>query len=303
VTYAAHHLVTLALAWAAAVAMRRSRRFVRAPRTGVLIWQAVALTAITSLVGLALAVGLAPYGLGVLPALARFCTDVARGNLLAGITAGHVLAIALGAGLAAWLLAALALTCRALAVVRRRQRTLLGLVARQDPGAHEALVVEHPAVAAYCVPGRRAAIVLSTGTLALLNPVELTAVLAHERAHLRERHDWALLPFTVLERAFPWSRLARAMRLQVAALVEMRADDRAARTHGHTGLSSALRRFRASERLPAPLGTLGGSDGDLDARLDRLATPAGTPLPLKALLLTAALTVACTPLSLFLLPM
>ncbi|MEV0621922.1 M56 family metallopeptidase [Nonomuraea sp. NPDC050404] len=302
-TYAAHHLVTLLLAWAAAAAMARSRWVVRAPRTGVLIWQAIALTGFASLVGLALAAGLSPYRLGVMPALARFTADVARGALPAGVSVAHVLAIGLGVALTLWVLAAFALTCRTLAGLRRRQRTLLELVARQDPEAHEALIVDHPAVAAYCVPGRQAAIVLSTGTLGLLRAGELAAVLAHERAHLRERHDLALLPFTVLERAFPWSRTVAAMRRQAATLVEMRADDSAARAHGHATLSAALRRFRACDRLPVPLGTLGGIDGDIDARLDRLTAPARTPLLLRALLLSAALTVVSTPLSLFLLPL
>ncbi|MEV0822421.1 M56 family metallopeptidase [Nonomuraea rubra] len=302
-TYVVHHVVTLALAWAAGLVMARSRWSARAPRTGVLIWQAVAVTGFASLVGLALAAGLAPYGLGVVPALARFCADAARGSLPAGMTAGHVLAITFGAGLVVWTLGAFAVTCRALAGLRRRQRTLLGLVARPDPAVREALVVEHPAVAAYCVPGRRAAIVVSTGTLGLLRAGELAAVLAHERAHVAERHDLALLPFTVLERAFPRSRAARVMRRRVAMLVEMRADDRAARLHGRAGLSSALRRFRTCDRLPAPAGTLGGADGDIDARLDRLATPATASLPLRVLLLSIAVTVVSTPLSLFLLPM
>ncbi|MFG6201763.1 M56 family metallopeptidase [Nonomuraea sp. JJY05] len=302
-TYAAHHLITLALARAAAAAMAHAHWSARAPRTAVLIWQAVALSAVASLIGAALAVGLAPYRLGIVPALARFGADLTRGELPAGLSAGHLVAVAMGLGLTAWVLVAFALTCRALARLRVRQRTLLRLVARTDPGAYEALVVEHPAVAAYCVPGRQPAIVVSTGALGLLRPDELAAVLAHERAHARERHDLVLLPFAVLERAFPWSRAVGVMRRRVATLVEMRADDRAARTHGHATLSAALRRFRASERLPSPAGTLGAGAEDIDARLDRLAAPVRTPLALRALLLAIALTVVSTPLSLFLLPM
>ncbi|WP_184757410.1 M48 family metalloprotease [Streptosporangium album] len=36
---------------------------------------------------------------------------------------------------------------------------------------------------AYCVPGRHARIVLSQGTLDLLSPRELQAVIRHERTH------------------------------------------------------------------------------------------------------------------------
>ena len=49
----------------------------------------------------------------------------------------------------------------------------------------------------------RSRIVVSVGALELLGRGELAAVLAHERAHLRERHDLVLLPFTALRRAFP----------------------------------------------------------------------------------------------------
>ncbi|MGI5158769.1 M48 family metalloprotease [Microbispora sp. CA-102843] len=54
-----------------------------------------------------------------------------------------------------------------------------------------------------CVPGRRARIVLSRGTLDLLERQELLAVLGHERAHARGRHDLILLPFIALADAFP----------------------------------------------------------------------------------------------------
>ena len=86
---------------------------------------------------------------------------------------------------------------------RRRHRALLSLLAHGDPKVPGALVVDYPAAAAYCVPGLRSRIVISAGALALLDQAELAAVLAHERAHMRERHDLVLLPFTALGRAFP----------------------------------------------------------------------------------------------------
>ena len=70
---------------------------------------------------------------------------------------------------------------------------------------------------------------VSVGTLELLGRGELAAVLAHERAHLRERHDLVLLPFTALRRAFPRSATCAGAHRAVALLVEMLADDRALR--------------------------------------------------------------------------
>src|SRR5205807_2056578 len=106
---------------------------------------------------------------------------------------------------------------------RRRQRALLTLLAHGDPKVPGALVVDYPSAAAYCLPGlrSRSRIVVSVGALELLGRGELAAVLAHERAHLRERHDLVLLPFTALRRAFPRSATCTGAHLAVALLVEM----------------------------------------------------------------------------------
>ena len=52
---------------------------------------------------------------------------------------------------------------------RRRHRALLSLLAHGDPKVPGALVVDHPAAAAYCVPGLRSQIVISAGALDLLD--------------------------------------------------------------------------------------------------------------------------------------
>jgi Zn-dependent protease with chaperone function len=301
VTYAVHHVLTLLAALSAMAAMLRSRLPWRAPRTSLLIWQATGLTLVLSVIGAALALGLAPYRLGVVPALVAFTRDLTGGSLPAALTPLHLLLTAGGIAVTGWVVAAFARSVRSVAALRRRQRSLLGLIARPHPELAEALVVDHPAVAAYCVPGRRSAIVVSTGSLDLLTEQEMRAVLAHERAHARERHDLVILPFAALHRAFPASRHLRAVLDAVALLVEMRADDHAARQNGH--LAAALRRFRTCERLVPPPGTLGGTGHDLDARIGRLATPARVSWQVRGLLLVIAVTVASTPLSLFLLPL
>ncbi|WP_223168064.1 M56 family metallopeptidase [Nonomuraea sp. SYSU D8015] len=302
-TYAAHHVLTLLAAVSSMAAMSRSRLTWRTPRTSLLIWQAVGLTLVLSVIGTALAIGLAPYRLGIVPAVVSFGHDLARGDLPTGITAFHLLLTACGIAVTVWIVAVFARSACSVATLRRRQRSLLGLIAHPHPELQEALVVAHPAVAAYCVPGRKAAIVISTGSLDLLTDQELRAVLAHERAHAHERHDLVILPFAALHRAFPASRHVRAMLDAVALLVEMRADDRAAREHDRRTLATALHRFRTCDRIASPPGTLGGAGHDLDARIARLTMPSRTPWPIRVMLLTVALTVASTPLSLFLLPL
>jgi Zn-dependent protease with chaperone function len=180
---------------------------------------------------------------------------------------------------------------------RRRQRVLLALLAHGDPKVPGALVVDYPTAAAYCLPGLRSRIVvLSVGTLELLGRGELAAVLAHERAHLRERHDLVLLPFTALRRAFPHSVMCTDAHRAVALLVEMLADDRALRGRSTRELVSALVRFGTAGTCPAPAGALAAGEGDMAARVARLLPPV-RPLPAAAtatVCLTAGLLVAAT---------
>jgi Zn-dependent protease with chaperone function len=188
------------------------------------------------------------------------------------------------------LLAALAAALQA----RRRQRTLLTLLAHGDPKVPGALVVDYPSAAAYCLPGLRSRIVVSVGTLELLGRRELAAVLAHERAHLRERHDLVLLPFTALRRAFPRSATCTDAHRAVALLVEMLADDRALRGRPARELVTALARFGTAGICPAPAGALAAGEGEVAARVTRLLHPV-RPLPAAAVLaicLAAALLVA-----------
>ena len=179
---------------------------------------------------------------------------------------------------------------------RRRQRALLTLLAHGDPKVPGALVVDYPSAAAYCLPGlrSRSRIVVSVGTLELLGRRELAAVLAHERAHLRERHDLVLLPFTALRRAFPRSATCTGAQRAVALLVEMLADDRALRGRPARELVSALVRFGTAGTCPAPPGALAAGEGEVAARVTRLIKPA-RPLPtvtVLAICLAAALLVA-----------
>ncbi|MFE9243280.1 M56 family metallopeptidase [Nocardiopsis sp. NPDC006938] len=101
-------------------------------------------------------------------------------------------------------------------------------------------LVERPAPAAYCVPGRRFGIVVTRGALDRLTGPELRAVLAHERAHLRGRHHLLVTWTRLLDTAFPGVPLLRAAAREVPELVEWVADDHAARQEGPGALAHAL---------------------------------------------------------------
>jgi Zn-dependent protease with chaperone function len=316
----------------------------RSPAVAIALWQAIGLAWGVATVG-----ALAGFGAsGLTGRLALVPSDLATtaaraAHVLVGsgaaearrwdaLDAFDVLSLLAGVillGVLCWiLLAAIATVVRA----RHRQRALLGLLAHHDPKVPGALVVDYPAAAAYCVPGLRSAIVISAGTLDLLDQAELAAVLAHERAHLRARHDLVLLPFSALLRAFRWSALALAANNQVALLVEMMADDRARRRLPARELATALLRVGASGgRAPAgalaaagvPAGAAAGVhsaaapvgaravrvpaetiDGQLAARVTRLLRPPpGLPVASVVLVCIAAALLVVAPAAAMLLPL
>lgn len=195
----------------------------RVPRAAVTLWQSVALAAVLSALGagLSLATGTAlgrDAGAGgkVLGAVALLLTATVLARLL---FSGHRVGTRLRA-------------------VRRRHRELVDLLAHEDAGIR---VLEHPTPMAYCLPGAyRSRVVLSSGAQQALAPAELEAVLAHERAHLRARHDLVLEAFTVLHEAFPRVATGKAALAEVGLLVELLADRTARRRTGPAPLVRAL---------------------------------------------------------------
>ena len=110
---------------------------------------------------------------------------------------------------------------------------------------------------AYCLPGVRSRVVVSQGTLTALSDDEIAAILSHEQAHLRARHDLVLEMFTAVHAAFPrFVRSASALDA-VRLLIELLADDAAVRAAGPTPLARALVAC-ASGRTPSGALAAGG---------------------------------------------
>jgi len=279
----------------------------RSPAAAILLWQALGLASGLAAVGTLIGLAMPASNAGVVRSVLRAGTllrtgDVFRltgrfggqGGMPTVIFAVRLTCLAAGLVLLASLCWVLVAVSAAAVQARRRQRALLTLLAHGDPKVPGALVVDYPNAAAYCLPGLRSQIVVSVGTLELLGRGELAAVLAHERAHLRERHDLVLLPFTALRRAFPRSATCTDAHRAVALLVEMLADDRALRGRPTRELVSALVRFGTAGTCPAPAGALAAGEGEVAARVSRLLQPV-RPLPtavVLAICLASALLVA-----------
>jgi hypothetical protein len=290
-----------------AYAMLRAAWPRRSPAAAILLWQALGLAGGLALVGALLGIGVSdeqgrPGVFGGLVAMAHRLADGGQPfapRLPAALIGVRITALVAGFALFTALCGVLVMAFADASGARRRQRELLALLAHGDPKAPGALVVDYPAAAAYCLPGIRSQIVVSEGTLNLLAPAELAAVLAHERAHVRARHDLVLIPFTSLRRALPRSRSMAKAYQTVALLVEMMADDRALRVRGllPRELATALLRFGTSGAEGAPAGALAAAEGELTARVNRLLAP---PLPLpkstQAAVIVASAVLVALPL-------
>lgn len=264
----------------------------RAPVPGLVLWQAVGLAGGVSAVGAGLLVGVAPLADDVPRGLAALAAQALAGRPLQGLTPLAVAGLVWAAGLAVPLLTVLAVSAGRTLRARKRHRELVDLVAARWPQHARARVLDASAPVAYCLPGLRSRVVISAGTLTLLDGAELAAVLAHERAHTTERHDLVVLPFVALRSLMPWLPGVRRSEESVATLVEMLADDRARRRHDPRALASALVRVATAG---VPCGALAAADRAVVARVRRLLDP---PAPASRRVRAAAFATAAALLAL-----
>ena len=290
----------------AAAALLSARWPYRSPAAAILLWQALGLSWGLAAVGALAGLGARQAGWGVAGGALTGAAGAARAAVLGSCPAmlaaiARLIFLAAAAALLALLCWVLLAAIAAVLVARHRHRVLLSLLAHGDPKVPGALVVDHPSATAYCVPGLRSQIVISAGTLDLLDQAELAAVLAHERAHLRARHDLVLLPFCALARAFPRASLVRRARTTVALLVEMLADDQALRQRPARELATALLRVGVSGAGQAPSGALAAADAEVVTRVNRLlAPPDRLSLATQALICSAAVVLVAVPVTLLL---
>jgi Zn-dependent protease with chaperone function len=238
----------------------------RAPGLAIAVWLSLAASAVTSVVlgGLALMVPAARVSshlaglLGACEAALRAQYAHPGGAALAG--AGAVLAATVTGRMAWCAVAVLAGTARS----GRRHHRRLRLAGRADARLG-ALVIEHCDPVAYCVPGTRNLVVLSTAALRLLDDAQLAAVLAHERAHQAGRHHLLVSLAAIPAAAFPRVPALAHVRVQVSRLAELAADDAAAARAPRLTVAEALLTLGA-----APVTALGAGGSSAAARVRRL---------------------------------
>lgn len=264
----------------------------RAPRLGILAWQACVLTVLSSSVLLAVTALLPVQRVSLdVGHIVHACPEVLRrryqvfdGSVL------HLLSLTVAAGVMVALALSTLRCARAVRHGRRRQRQLLDLLVRQRDSLHGAHVLEHDVPLAYCVPGGGGQgggrVVVTTAALAALDERQLTAVLAHEHAHLDGRHDLVLFGADVAAGAFPWVRFFRHAKRELSLLIEMLADDESVRRSDRDSLASALVDLG---QAPVPDGAV-AANGDTVERVHRLLLALPAPARAQRIAVTAAST-------------
>ena len=268
--------LALVLAWPVPRLLVRMTTFRRAPRAALVLWQSITIAAVLSALAATPAI-LLEFGREAVegPGSARALATV--GAVLSGLVLARVLLSWHQVG-------------TRLRATRRRHRELIDLLsnapqARNKPSASQLCVLHHSTPTAYCVPGLRSRVVLSQGTIDALSAEGVEAVLAHERAHLRERHDLILEFFTVMNTSLPpILRTPEALR-EVRLLAEVLADRSAVRAVGPVVVARAVVTMAKSS---APDTAMGAGCSTALVRLDLLHVPTRPRILLSLLLLGLA---------------
>ncbi|MFZ2511897.1 MAG: M56 family metallopeptidase [Gordonia sp. (in: high G+C Gram-positive bacteria)] len=278
-------VLALALAGPLPAALARAEWPLYVPRAAMTLWQAIALTAVLSAfsTGLVIAINLLAIGSGG-PLTATPAAQISRlgwftWSLCALVFAATVL-------IGSRLLVTVTATGFRTRTRRRHHRELIDLLDRAElrrAAGSDIRVLDVPTPMAYCLPGLRSRVVLSEGVLDRLSLDQLAAVIEHERAHLRARHDLVLEAFLALHAAFPrWVRSESAL-AAVRLLAEALADDQAVRVTGRTSVGRAL--FACADAI-APSGAMAVGGPTTVARIRRLTDPPA-PETLRSLSATA----------------
>ncbi|MFE4016009.1 M56 family metallopeptidase [Streptomyces sp. NPDC059101] len=194
--------------------------------------------------------------------------------------------------------AALAWSSVSLGVAAVRQARQV-LRARQEcarmHGGTELTVLDDDVPRAFALPGAPGRIVVSRGMLRSLSDEECTALLAHERAHLRGRHHLFQVVWQLATAANP---LLRPMADAGAFVLERWADEAAAaRVGSRTVVARAVGRAALATSAAARPGTLAATGGPVPQRVRALLAPPPPPRTLPFAAGALLLTVCCASLA------
>ena len=271
------------------MALRSGTWATRSPRLAIACWQILSASVLASVIlaGITIAAPTAPFSTNLAAVLQACLMAIKNGYATSagvGVTlAGLVLALAVVTRSLSCLVAGLIHSARD----RARLARTLNLITRSSEHSGT-VILEHAIPAAYFLPVRHRRVVLTSAALSALDSEQLQAVLSHERAHLSGRHHLVLETAAALNRAFPRVPLFARASGEITRLVELVADDVAARRYGRLPVATAMVTMSGGEAPSMALAA--GGAGALE-RVRRLLEPA-RPLRPATLLSVFALAIA-----------
>lgn len=267
-------VLAVALIGPVSVWLSQSAWVSRAPRCAVLLWQCVGLSAIAAGIGGGLSIAVYRYHVGFVSGVGELVEGLFGGHPLQGLGLYDALGLTLAADLAIVLVVVFGSLMARTLRLRARHRRLLDLVARHSAAYPGTELLADSRTVAYCLPGLHPRIVLSEGTLRLLGPEQIAAVIEHERGHALGQHGLVMLPMVGLGKVFGWIPYARLAPGRIASLLEMSADDFSARRSSPRTLATALVDMATSGW--APTCALSATGSDVSGRVGRLLSDART---------------------------
>ena len=299
-------ILAVVLAWPVPIVLARATWTARSPAAALLLWQAIAIAGGLSMIGALLTFGLVPFGDDLVSGGVGFIAWMVGTAPLRPVELWNALALGGALLLTVHLLLNLLLTVVRAERQRRRHEQLLLLLSAPIPAGGGARLLDSPAPVAYCLPGALSSVtVVSAGLIALLDEPGMRAVIEHEKAHVRERHDIVLVLFRAWHTSLPWFPIAYRAQREVGLLIELLADDRARRHVDDAVLARAIAQVGAgrSEPRDATEWRDAASIDTVSIRIARL-DPAVMPLPraLEGAIVAAAIGLVAVPTLLLLLP-
>ncbi|CAN5317723.1 M56 family metallopeptidase [soil metagenome] len=297
--------VAIVLAWPVPVLLANAHWPRRSPGVALLIWQTIAIAGGLSMIGSLLTFGLIPFSSSLVRGLLALPPLILSGPLPPGTGLIHIFALSSAFLLTVHLLLNLVVTAVRSERQRRRHRSLVELLSTPLPNRPGTHIIDSPAPVAYCLPGAHTVTVLSEGLVSLLDADQLEAVIAHERAHLRQQHHAVLLAFQSWRSALPWFPIATRAQAAVSLLVELLADDQSRRsTDDHTlALAISLVGSAETNTITARPRADGAAVGEhlmglsaVSVRVDRLEHPEPQlPLAVRGMIVGITLVMLVIP--------
>ena len=231
----------------------------------------------------AIRLGFVMVALGPLLAAVPLVLDAARVHSVADVCHHLLGPAAPGGAIVSWASLTISGALFAVAGAAHRRSRRLQRAARIERwfGDHTRLsdatlvVLPTDCVVAYATPGSPAQVVVSRGLTNALGPDELDAVVRHELAHLRNRHDRDLVFAGVVDATLGWIPGLRASTAALRLSIERSADEEASDLPGaREATRRALLKTTTTMLGPVPAFTVAFT---LLARLEALATPPADP--------------------------